>query len=933
MLLFCPNCGRRFEVPGHLEADAAHKCPSCGVEFGGARREATSGGRLKFVSGGETHYETASSRAPGDARVSVGEAARAGQVRRVDPAKCELGRELSRSGAGVLFEGKDTQSGEPVLVRRLLVEGGSVADAERWSAAAAKLQNLRHPRVVPVLGVGLRDGVPHVVAERAAGRDLGSVVAGRPITVRQAMQYALHVVEALTAAQGAGAVHGNLKPSNVIIDPQGRARVCDFGLAPRALEAGELIPGPHVLGWLPFAPPEMVREGPALADERSDAYGLGALVYFMLTGRPPFAADDPRALLTAALEETPRPPSSLNPKVPAELDSTVMRALEKNAALRTANVQALGYELRRFERELPVKAARAAGTPVRKRSWLGALFVIVLLGAAAGGGYWYYERTRVEAALEAARVLVNEARELERAPGGLPEAVDRYRRAAEAVAGHPAEAEHLLLLADSLVRSGDLVSAAETLERASRLRAPEALDARARLPAALLLAGRAEEAESAWRALAASNVPPAVASRSAESAIEAAEFLARSGRPEEARRALESLLQMDSYVRAVGVGAEGELRESYGRVLFALDRFDDARTQFNRALSGGEAGRPAARERAALGLVAIVDSDIRRKELSEEEERAIAFSALARALYARALLARALDSGPKTEATQALLSRASGAASAVALSTDSPPLAKAWARLALGEASEAAGRLDEARAHFEAAVASASGERADPARASSDSRYPNSGPAGSPAAVESLALAGAARLALRAGDARKAIADLREVSRRIGGDATCSEAAATALLLEGHAQRLLGQSDEAARRYRELVGTFGGGKSPRGVRAAAAAGLCGLGEVAMETRAAELAVSNFERLRTEAPTGLLGLIARVMTGGATEGELVEAAARATPDEAARAFYCAALRRDLANEPGPAHELFNKAIEVAGEVSWYRFLARARLERQ
>lgn len=893
MLLFCPNCGRRFEVAGHEEADAAHKCPFCGTEFGETKRKEPAAGKLKFVSGGETHYET-SSRASG-------EASRVGASVRIDPAKCELGRELNRSGAGILFEGRDIETGELVLVRRLLVEGGSVADAERWSAAASKLQNLRHPRVIPVLGVGLRDDVPHVVTERASGRTLAEAVAGRPIAVRQAVQHALQVVEALTVAQGAMAVHGNLKPSNVIIDPQGRARVCDFGFAPRAFDAGEPVFSPHVLGWLPFAAPEVVREGPAIADERSDAYSVGALLYFMLTGKPPFASTDPRTLLASVLEETPAPPSSINPKVPADLDAVVMRILEKNPTFRPANVQAVGFEIKRFEREA-VQAGPLRKTTFgrKKRAWPKALVALVLLGAAGGGGYWFYRKHMLEGALGRAQALVEEAKELERTSGGLPEAVERYRLAAEAASGTPSEVEYLLLFADALVRVGDPISSVDVIERASRLRSNKAGEARAWLPSALVLAGRHADAESVWRELAQQDGAQTVV-RSCERALQVAERLMRQGRAQEVCKLLEVPLGSENILRLCGGELEGKLRISCGEALVKLERPEDARTYFARALS---LGGTASRERSAVALAELTALQPSGWELSKEEEDAIASSSLARAIYARTVIHRS--------SSEANRERAGKTASEIALSADAPQAARAWAFLTAGELAEMNGMLEEAATNFRKASEVASGL----------------------ASIEAMALVGAGRLALRSGDAKAASARSGEVLKRFGADPACAEATAYALLLEGCAQRLLGQPDSAARKYRELLGEFGGsGLRPYGVRSAIALALCSLAEVAMETRSSELAQSSFEKLRSEGHVGVLSVIARVMRGEATEEELLEVARRSPPDDASRALYCAALRSELAGDLARAEKLLNEAIEASKEISWYRFLARLRLERR
>jgi len=929
MLLFCPNCGQRFEVPTHLEANVAHKCPSCGIEFGGEEKpdipaaapsSPTANVKLKFVSGGETQVGEI---APRPTRTDHGapplDLGKARQIQKINPEDCEVGKEVGQHGAGVLFEGKEKETGEPVMIRRLLAEGGSIADAERWATAATNLQNLRHPRVVSVFGVGLREGSPHIVSERVSGQDLAATAGGRSYSVKQAVQIAEQIVEGLTVAHGAGALHGDLKPTNIIIDPNGRARVCDFGLAPRALDAGELVTSSHVLSWLPFAAPELVKEGADRIDERADSYGLGAIIYYMLTGRPPFEASDPRALLAAVLEETPRPPSAINMKVPPGLDTIVMRTLEKNPSFRPSNAQAVGLELKKFEREESKAPARKRVAKTGGGGFLKVLLLLAVLGGLGYGGFFFYQKMQIETAVARAKAFSESAEEKKALPDGQAKAVELLRQAAEEARNTREEVRYLALYGEALLQSGDAAGAARILSEAvaSRRSHPSEIQARAALPAALARTGRVDEAIAVWRELAGDDALDLVAVKSMRFGLEAGEALIDGGKAEGAVKLLEFVRTLPELMKA-GVEKDPKTIEALeleglaanaalGDALLAANRIADARTAYG-AVFASEVKSEKSRERAADGLVRAVSSSDA-VTLGEDEVKAIASFPQTMATYARTLLERG-----QTDKAQAAVAKV------LEEMGDRESLPRAWAELVHGEISEAAGDLAAAKSHYDRAgrVARKLAEEGGP--------------------IEALALARSSTIHLRGGRGAVAITGFRDVARRykVGGGAQADpmlvEAAAIALLGEGHALRLQGSPDEAATRYKEAMGFVDQGRTRLTAMAC-------VGEVMLETRAREQVRPSFKLVADEADAGYLGTIARAMVDDITEGQLLEAATfdggevkKAGPHAVARAYYCAALKRELTGETEAAKALLRKCVEAAGTSSWYRFLAQQRLAR-
>jgi len=907
MLLFCPNCGKRFEIPGHEEANVAHKCPSCGVDFGGDRParkdDEAPPPKLKFTSGGETSMDvdvprrTGVGRKTGVPRGTPLPGAGRQAAQKLEPEKCELDSEISRNGAGVLFEGRDSETGKPVVVRQLLPEGGSVADAQRWALAATKLQNVRHHRLIPVLGVGLRDGSPHVAIARASGQNLAEMTGGRPLNARQAAQIALQIVEGLSAAYGVGAVHADLKPSNIMMDSQGRARVTDFGMLPRALKDGELVESEHVAGWMPYAAPELVRDGPEAADERSDSYSIGALLYFMLTGRAPFEADEFRALGAAVLEQTAVAPSIHNPKVPPALDALILRSLEKDPNFRPANVQAVAVELRRIEKE-GMRAARThRGARVGGGGGGGLLKVaalLVVLGGAGFGAYWFIGRSRKAAAVTRAKQTIAEARKLEQKSGIGDEAIALYRKAAEETARSSEEAHYLVEYARALLRAGNVTDAIAALERAAALKSEGAVDARVILPSALARAGRSGNAREAWDELAEPGEDAVAQAKAVEEGLVAADVLLEAGDRKTAR---DVLLFLRSASRSPGAkplpkGVEARMRVALGDVFAALGLTDEARGEYGPVLA--DKGAPeTARARAAHGLERLASGPAR-LELSEEEMAALSVSPLALARYARTLLARGHAQQAGVLATAALASAKKDTA------------ARAWAALAAGEVHEVSGRFDKATLNF--AEAGSIAARLEDA-----------------IAVKALAGVGKARVNLRLGRSTASVREFQAIAKRHATDPRALEAVAAALVGAGDALRVAAQPGEASRSYRKVITAYAAH------RQSYLQALAGIGEIQVETRSREKARDTFARLATEGTPGVFGLIGQMMSGATGTGELTAAAEREGPDVAARAFYCAGLRRELDGRADQARAFFKRSAEVARNVSWYRVLATRRMQ--
>ncbi|HJV05434.1 MAG TPA: protein kinase, partial [Actinomycetota bacterium] len=240
----------------------------------------------------------------------------------------EVRSTLGRGGMAQVYRATDRVLGRTVAVkvlsRRFSEDRRFVARFRREAQASA---GLNHPHVVSVFDTGSHDGVHYIVMEYVEGETLGAILAREgPLPLDRAARIAADVAEALESAHRQGLVHRDVKPGNVMIDRQGRVKVVDFGIA-RAAADDTLTQTGTVLGTASYLSPEQARGD--RVDARSDVYSLGCVLYEMVTGRTPFAADSSVAMAFRHVNEEPRPPSELRPEVPAELDAVVMRALEK----------------------------------------------------------------------------------------------------------------------------------------------------------------------------------------------------------------------------------------------------------------------------------------------------------------------------------------------------------------------------------------------------------------------------------------------------------------------------------------------------------------------------------------------------------------------------------------------------------------------------
>jgi serine/threonine-protein kinase len=330
---------------------------------------------------------------------------------------------IGRGGMGIVYMARDLRLHRPIALKMLLA--GAYAgrqERERFFREAEALAGLRHANIVQVFGADDHDGLPYFTMEYVEGGSLAQRIAGTPQPARQAAALVGTLAEAVQAAHQGGIVHRDLKPGNILLTADGTPKIADFGLA-RYFDDGPAMTLSGVrVGTPSYMAPEQALGKRQAVGPAADVYALGAILYEMLTGRPPFRGETTAETERQVLAEEPVPPSRLNAKVPRDLETISLKCLHKNPQRRYPTAAALAEDLCRFQQGKPI-AARPAGPVERAGRWarrhptVTATLAASLLAAAAlvGLSWWLvaeqaHKRDAVEAVLKEVARLQEQAR-------------------------------------------------------------------------------------------------------------------------------------------------------------------------------------------------------------------------------------------------------------------------------------------------------------------------------------------------------------------------------------------------------------------------------------------------------------------------------------------------------------------------------------------
>jgi WD40 repeat protein/serine/threonine protein kinase/tetratricopeptide (TPR) repeat protein len=280
----------------------------------------------------------------------------------------EIRRVLGRGGMGVVYEARQISLNRMVALK--MVKAGLLAgddELRRFQNEAEAVALLDHPGVVPVYEVGDHDGQRYFSMKLVTGGSLVSMLEKYQGDPKAAAALVAEAAEAVAHAHMRGILHRDVKPANILVDEQGHSHVTDFGLAKRVEADVELTQSGAILGTPAYMSPEQATGRRGSITTATDVYGLGAVLYALLTGKAPFGGDSVMETIDAVRNKPPEPPARLNTRVPADLETICLKCLEKDSRRRYPTAQALADELRAWLGNRPI-AARRVGSG--ERAWL-----------------------------------------------------------------------------------------------------------------------------------------------------------------------------------------------------------------------------------------------------------------------------------------------------------------------------------------------------------------------------------------------------------------------------------------------------------------------------------------------------------------------------------------------------------------------------------
>jgi len=304
---------------------------------------------------------------------------------------------IAAGGMGVVYKARQVTLGRLVALKMMLrADTASEDDIRRFHAEAEAAAQLDHPGIVPIFEVGEVGGRHYFSMAFVDGGSLLAKLAAGPMESLSAAALLETVCAAVDYGHGRGIIHRDLKPANILLMPDGTPKVTDFGLAKRVENPGDLTHAGDVLGTPSYMPPEQARGDLAAIGPASDIYALGAILYHVVTGRPPFMAATVLATLKQVLDADPVPPRQLNPQVDRDVETIALKCLEKEPQRRYPSAAAVAADLRRFLAGEPILARP---TPAWERAYkwgrrrpavamLAGVSLLALVSMAVGGMFW-----------------------------------------------------------------------------------------------------------------------------------------------------------------------------------------------------------------------------------------------------------------------------------------------------------------------------------------------------------------------------------------------------------------------------------------------------------------------------------------------------------------------------------------------------------------
>jgi serine/threonine protein kinase/tetratricopeptide (TPR) repeat protein len=310
----------------------------------------------------------------------------------------EVLEEIGHGGQGVVYRARQKSLNRIVALKVIgLAHWATEAHVKRFRTEAEAAASLNHPSIVPIYEVGERDGACYFSMGLVEGGQLDAVAKREPIPIRHAAELIAKLARTVSYAHEHGILHRDIKPGNILLDSAGEPHLTDFGLARLVESESNVTHTLEVLGTPSYMAPEQAVGNNAAVSRLTDVYGLGAVLYQLLTGQPPFAGGTTYETIKLLLDTEPRQPRLLNPKVDRDLSTICLKCLDKDPQGRYSSALALAEDLERWAKYEPIQA-RHTGVITRSRKWVqrnptSALLAasVVALIAAIGWNIWKSE--------------------------------------------------------------------------------------------------------------------------------------------------------------------------------------------------------------------------------------------------------------------------------------------------------------------------------------------------------------------------------------------------------------------------------------------------------------------------------------------------------------------------------------------------------------
>src|SRR5256714_4426174 len=282
----------------------------------------------------------------------------------------ELLEEIGRGGQGVVFRARQKSLNRTVALKVIsLGQWASKAHLKRFRLEAEAAAHLEHPGIVPIHEVGERDGQCYFSMKFIEGGQLDEVARRESMPIRRAVELIANVARTVHYAHEHGILHRDIKPGNILLDHEGEPHLTDFGLARLVESESSVTQTLEVLGTPSYMAPEQAVGNNAQLTSATDVYGLGAVLYQLLTGHPPFAGGTTYETIKLLLDTEPRQPRLLNPKIDRDLSTICLKCLEKDPQCRYSSSLALAEDLEHWLKHEPIRARRT-GIVIRGSKWV-----------------------------------------------------------------------------------------------------------------------------------------------------------------------------------------------------------------------------------------------------------------------------------------------------------------------------------------------------------------------------------------------------------------------------------------------------------------------------------------------------------------------------------------------------------------------------------